>query len=807
MQFTSTLPDSQAGAQARQPLQRVRAWFRAYDVDEPLAASFRARQMQAMLRLTPAAMVVNIANALIVGCVLWGEVAGGFVLGWVAAVALLSALGLRGWARAQSRPPRRSASRRAIRHAMAHAALLSGVWAALPLSVYAALGVQQQFFVGVVLTGMICAGGFALASLPAVASSWVLVLGAGTSIAVWRMDAGIANGLGALLLTYCLVVVYSAWTTAKTFGARLVAEACADRQHEVIGLLLRDFEDHASDVLWELDAGGRLQHVSPRLAAELGAPAHWLQGLPALRLLRRALPADPEARAAWQALLGRLEGGAPFREQVIALQRGGKPLWWSLSARPLRDGAGRVTGWRGVAADVTGRQLAHRRLSWMAHNDALTGLVNRRHFRERLQAALAPAVPGGPAQPVAAVLFDMDGFKQVNDTLGHAAGDALLRLFGERLRGVVRGGDTVARLGGDEFALMLPGVGAGMDEGMGEAEVRTLLERLFATLALPADLGGKTVALRACAGVALAPRDGADVDTLLGHADMALYAAKRAGGHRWCFFEPRMHESQRRHAQLAQDLRGALERSELRLEYQPQVCAGSGRVCGVEALLRWTHPEHGAVSPAEFVPIAEAVGLMPRLGRWVLEQACAQARQWPASLKVSVNVSARQLGDAQFLDSVQAALAGLDPRRMELEVTESALVDDADAAVQTLKRLRELGVRLALDDFGTGYSALGYLRRFRFDTLKIDRSFVSDLEADGEARVIVETILAMSRALGLLAIAEGVETPGQARMLSERGCEGLQGFLYSRPLRPENVLPFLRAWEGGRVAREVMEAA
>ncbi|MDZ5459975.1 putative bifunctional diguanylate cyclase/phosphodiesterase [Azohydromonas lata] len=800
MLFISTPPDSPADAATRRRPKRMRAWFSAYDVDEPLAASFRARQMQAMLRLTPAAMVVNIANALVVGVVLWGHVAGGFMLAWVAAVVLLAGLGLRGWAREQARPPRRSASRRAIRHAIGHAALLGAVWAALPLSVYGALDVQQQFFVGVVLTGMICAGGFALASLPAAATGWVLVLGAGTSVAVWRMDSAIAHALGLLLFLYSLIVVYSAWTTAKTFGARLVAEARADRQHEVIGLLLRDFEDHASDVLWELDAAGRLQHVSPRLAAELGAPAPWLQNLPALRLLRRALPTQAgmgaEARAAWQALLVRLESGTPFREHVIALQRGEQPLWWSLSARPLRDAAGHVVGWRGVAADVTERQLAHQRLSWMAHNDALTGLANRRHYRERLQAALAVGWAGTPGRAVAAVLFDMDGFKQVNDTLGHAAGDALLRVFGERLRAVVREGDTLARLGGDEFALLLPGVGM--------EQVQSLLERVFAALAPPADLGGKTVALRACAGVALAPRDGTDVDTLLGHADMALYAAKRTGGHRWCFFESGMHESRRRHAQLAQDLRNALERSELRLAYQPQVCAVSGRISGVEALLRWTHPEHGAVSPAEFIPIAEAVGLMPRLGRWVLEQACAQARQWPAALKVSVNVSARQLADAQFLDCVQAAVDGLQERRIELEVTESALVDDADAAVQTLNRLRELGVQLALDDFGTGYSALGYLRRFRFDTLKIDRSFVNDLEADGEARVIVETILAMTRALGLVAIAEGVETAGQARMLRERGCEGLQGFLFSRPLAAQDVLPFVQAWEGGRAVMEAV---
>jgi diguanylate cyclase (GGDEF)-like protein/PAS domain S-box-containing protein len=766
----------------------LRAWFSAYEVDESLAAAFRARQLQAMLRLTPAAALVNVANAAILGWVLWGNAPTAFVLTWMAAVGMLAGLGLRGWHRTQTRPPRRTASRRAIRHAMVQAGLLSAAWAALPLGLYAGLGHVEQDFVGVVLTGMICAGGFSLATLPAVATTWVVVLGTGTFVGLWREGSTASAGLGALLLIYSLIVVYSVWTTAKTFGARLVAEARADRQNELIGLLLRDFEDHASDLLWELDAAGRLLHVSPRLAATLGAPMAWLQQRPALRLLRRALPPEPEARAAWETLLQRLAAGAAFREQLIALRWAGSTSWWSLSARPLLDGDGRVGGWRGVAADVTDRQVAHRRLSWMAHNDALTGLLNRAHFRERLEAALQGHAAAPTAVPaVAVVLFDLDGFKQVNDTLGHAAGDALLQLFGERLRAELRSSDVVARLGGDEFALML--------RDTDEARLRLLLDRLFPVLMQSAEVRGKAVALRACAGVALGPQDGADVDTLLNHADIALYAAKHAGGSRWCFFEPRMHESRHRHAVLAQDLRGAAERGELRLEYQPQVDAAEGRVCGVEALLRWQHPEHGAVSPAEFVPIAEAAGLMPRLGEWVLVEACRQARLWPDSLRVAINVSAKQLSERGFLEQVEAAAQGLPAGRIELEITESALIDDPDAAVQTLHRLRERGLRIALDDFGTGYSALGYLRRFRFDTLKIDRSFVRDLAADGEAGVIVDTILAMSQALRLSAVAEGVETPEQLQLLRERGCTALQGFLFSRPLRAEAVMAFIAEWE------------
>jgi PAS domain-containing protein len=326
----------------------LRAWFSAYETaDEALAASFRARQMQAMLRLTPAAMLVNVANAVIIGVTLWGEVPAATMLAWMAAVAVLSGLGLRGWWRERTQPPRRTASRRGTRRAMVHAALLSAVWAALPLSAYGRLGSDKQYFVGMVLTGMICAGGFALASLPAVAATWVLVMSAGASLVLWQQGSSASMGLGTLLLIYSTIVVYSACTTAKSFGARLVAEARADQQNEVIGLLLRDFEDHASDLLWELDAAGRLRHVSPRLAAALGAPTAWLQVVPALRFLRRAVPDDTNPAPRGPRCCGGCRTAAPFassssRWSVTASRAGGCSApgrCWTAPAR-WRAGAG-----------------------------------------------------------------------------------------------------------------------------------------------------------------------------------------------------------------------------------------------------------------------------------------------------------------------------------------------------------------------------------------------------------------------------------------------------------------------------------
>lgn len=765
----------------------IAAWFgqwRPYAVDDPEAAYFRARQLQALLRLTPLAMVVNVANAGVICLVTWTQVSHTFLLGWTAAITGLAALGWRGWLHGRAHT-RTSASLRAMRHAVVQASVLAALWAVLPLVLFAELDTGAQFVVGMVVTGMVCAGGFALSTVPVAATAWVALLGTGSALALWRSDLSVAGGAATMLGLYCFVVIFSAWSWAGSFGARLVAETRADRQNEVIGLLLRDFEDHASDLLWELDARGRFRHVSQRLASTLGVGPSVLPGLRATRVLHRAIAAaGDDAAARWTELLRLLTRGTAVREYLVAFAGTDGPSWWSLSAHPLLDAKGRIEGWRGVAANVTDKHEALLRLTWLAHNDALTGLVNRTQFRELLQAQLDCT----PVLPLAVALIDLDDFKQVNDSHGHAAGDELLRVVGERLLAVARRSDSVARLGGDEFALLVRGFTS-------QAELSALVERLLDALAVPCEVSGLAIAPRASIGIAIAPADGVNVDTVMNHADVALYAAKKLGGLHWRFFEPAMADAERRRNALAAALRHAVGRGELSLAFQPQVSSDEGRVCGFEALLRWHHSEYGQVSPAEFVPIAEAAGLMPEIGSWVLSEACRQASFWPSGLSVSINVSAAQLdGKQRFIDCVEEAARGLRPETVELEITESAFIGDVDGAVTTLRALHAKGFRIALDDFGTGYSALGYLRRLPFDTLKIDRSFVSEIVNEDESRVLVETILAMAHALGMTAVAEGVERPEEAEMLRARGCAMLQGYLVSRPLAADKVNTFLAEW-------------
>ncbi|MBL8331757.1 MAG: GGDEF domain-containing protein [Rubrivivax sp.] len=764
----------------------IGGWLQPPVPDEALARRFRARQLQAVLRLSPMVMLANLLNVGLVAWGTWGSAPRAFLAFWALAIVALVARGLSSWWRSQRVEPRSGASPRALRRATWSAAALGAVWGVMPVMLLPGAPAEQQLLVATVHTGMTCAGGFALATLPTAGVAYVAVMCLLGAAALLGSGLELAPMMGALLLIYGAIVAASVVSTARLFGARFLAEAQAARQNEVIGLLLRDFEEHASDLLWEVDRKGCLRHASSRIVQLFGLSAAELSRTPVLQLAAAALPEDDEALQQFNELTAAVRLGAPFRDLALCLRQGRRTSWWSLSAKPLLDEQGRPDGWRGVATDVTAARTASRRLSWLAHNDALTGLANRYQFRHRLAGWLADCHP----QAQAAVLcLDLDHFKMANDRLGHAAGDALLQAVGERLRSLVRRNDVVARLGGDEFAVLLPGADAEQAEGFAQ--------RLLELLGQPCEVGGLQLSTQASVGIALAPRDGTEVDELLNRADLALYAAKAAGRNAWRVYASGMEVTSRRRTQLEQALRGAIERGELRVVFQPQARLSDWALLGFEALLRWRHPELGEVPPSEYIPIAEDAGLMPALGDWVLEQACRQAAAWPQPLPVSVNVSPVQALDSGFVGRVLDTCHrnGLAPGRLELEITESVFLQES-ATTQSLRTLRQQGVRIALDDFGTGYSALAYLRRFPFDTLKIDRSFVRELATRGDARAIVRMILGLAHTLGMHTVAEGVEEPAHAQVLERHGCEAMQGYLVARPMPADEVSGFMRHWPG-----------
>jgi diguanylate cyclase (GGDEF)-like protein len=448
--------------------------------------------------------------------------------------------------------------------------------------------------------------------------------------------------------------------------------------------------------------------------------------------------------------------------------------------RPMEGG-----GWVATYEDITERRRAEARIRHMAHHDALTNLPNRVLFREHMEDALRRTRHSG--EGLAVLLLDLDLFKDVNDTLGHPAGDALLEMVAQRLRAAIARQDIVARLGGDEFAVLQRAVAE-------RAQSAALAERIVSVLQAPYELDGQhvTVTVTASIGIAHAPNDGTDPDQIMKSADMALYRAKAQGRARYCFFEPDMETDMQERRLLGLELREALVRRDFEIFYQPIVCLRNSRPIGFEALIRWRHREHGMILPNRFIPLAEEMGLIGALGEATLVQACRDCASWNDDLRVSVNLSPRQFS-ANLVQVVERALraADLPPARLELEITESVLLQDNEANLATLYALRALGIRIALDDFGTGYSSLSYLRRFPFDKIKVDRSFVQGMADDPDSLAIVQSIANLAPKLGMRTTAEGIETERELERARRAGCTEGQGYYFGRPMRMADVLHYL----------------
>ena len=495
----------------------------------------------------------------------------------------------------------------------------------------------------------------------------------------------------------------------------------------------------------------------------------------------------------WRGLLR--DGG--WRGELWARRRSGEVFstWNGLTA--VTDISGRITNFIGIFQDLTETKNAAERIEFLSRYDHLTGLPNRHQLESYFEVARAAADRGG--HHLALLCLDLDNFKHINDTLGHAAGDLVLREVAERLRAALGPGDSVARPGGDEFLILRNGVG-------GREMVDDLIDSVLARLALPFRLGEHKVSVAASAGISLYPDDGNSFDLLFRKADAALFEAKRRGRNIAAWFTAAMNDDAIGRLALHADLRGALARQEFTIHYQPFVSLASGRIVGGEALLRWYHADHGHVSPARFIPIAEESGLIVQIGKWVLREVCRQNSEWRANdgpdLCLAVNVSALQFRAEGFVEMVAETLAefGLPPASLEIELTESVLIFDADRMIDVVDRLKALGVRLSIDDFGTGYSSFAYLKRLKVDKLKVDRSFVSNIAVSEDDGAIVAAILNMAETLRLDTVAEGVETIEQAEFLKANGCHSCQGYLFSRPV-PAEQFALLVASERVRKAK------
>lgn len=738
----------------------------------------RGLQYASLAKLTFARLVAHALAALLVLQTYAGRVHVAFLIGWMALLVGVLISGAR-FDRTLIDADRRRISRVEMHRQTLSSLCVALVWA-IPMLAFSPFGDAAQRMtlwtvLAMLMTGM--AVTFAALPMATVMFGGVVGLSGVCAFLFWGEYTA-----AAVAVAFVTIVSVGGVEAARTFLGARVAEAGMAEKSEVVSLLLREFEEGDADWLWQVDGSRRVRSVSPRFAFALGDDPEDVEGKPLIQLISGPAWDSGHFHSSLHDLAERLKRRESFSNLLVRVSLRGSHRWWELSASPKFDENGAFVGFRGVGSDVTEQRESSEKIAYLARYDTLTGLPNRLMLTEALGEAMGYAEKWRTR--CAFLMIDLDRFKAINDTLGHLVGDQLLALVSERLRSIMREHEVCGRLGGDEFGVVIR-------DAAQEERIVELSEAIIATLSQPYEIEHHILYVGASVGSAIGPRDGSTVETLLRNADLALYRAKDAGGGRHCTYEPSLHAHAEERRKLESSLRHALERNEFSLMYQPVVDATTEEVLSFEALLRWNSTEHGFVSPAKFIPLAEDTRLIVPIGEWVLRTACIEAMNWPDDVKIAVNVSGEQLLDPYFAETVVGALtsSGLSPHRLEIEVTESIFVRDGTNAQMTLENLMGIGCGVALDDFGTGYSSLGYLRKMRFSTIKVDRSFVQGAAKDNpESLAIVRAVVAMADALEMSTTAEGVETEEELACIRRLGARKIQGYYFGRPMSRTDAL-------------------
>ena len=754
--------------------------------DEAHAKALRAERRAAVFELTPILMITNVVIAVLCGSIFVGHAIFPFVVAWVAIVCALASYGLMK-VLSRNRSRARSGSSRARRVLTMHAAVLACVWAFPPLVLIpASVGYEGYILTGV-MAGIMAGGPFALAPIPRAALTWLGICTLANVVAFASVGDPLMLSLAGATVVWAVLIAYNVLRLAiaeterfsEVYSASQQSDALAE-QRDVIELLLREYETDGGDWRWRTDNYGTLLRAPDELLRILGLTEADLAGIDCFNLVMdKALP---EAAENVKQLKGATARRDRFTDILIAVddRRPGKEsrCWISLSGKPQWDADGEFDGYRGSAADVTATHEAERRIHFLATRDALTGLWNRTSLNENVQALILANRTFVYGQ------VDLDRFKSCNDRLGHNAGDELLqrvaRILSTHARASLGDEAMVSRVGGDEFAFIVPG----RTEDVCRRRAEQFADRVIRDVAQTHQLQAGAANIGASIGFAVYPRDAATELELSKRSDLALYRAKNDGRGCWRMYDQDRDARQRERGTLQTDLRLALARGEISVAYQPIISVASDQTSAMEALMRWEHPVQGNIPPSVFLPIAEETGLIQALGAWVLREACREAATWSDEQTVTVNVSASQLLAPDFVSNVRIALrsARLEPTRLEIEITEGGLLDDLEHALGALTELRRIGVSIALDDFGRSYSSLSYLREFKFDRIKIDRTFVSALLAEENgAGAIVRSIVELAGTLGISTTASGVERDEQIEILRNLGCSEMQGFLLGQP--------------------------
>ena len=777
---------------------RLVAWLGLDELDESRfgegpARTLRAERMSAVIGQTTVDSLTNGVNGFLLVLAFWNLAPPATLLSWYGALLVLG-VGLP-IVRGTVRPGGPSGSARSPGRLARRVGLVALVWGAAPiLFLELATGVSLALLL-TLMVGVMAAGAYVMMSVPVAALTWVAIT-AVCNVGALAL-AGPAYWTLALLFVLftrvlALNIIRHAVTATRRFGDRMALL----EQRDLTDLLLADFENASSEWFWQTNADGRLIRVPAPLLGVLGWTDEDARSDTAMRLFRRRLP---DATMDYARLAKVLLARQPFHdiEMCIPDARTGAERWFTVRGKAMHDGEGRFLGYRGIVTEVTETRRAQERVRYLATHDTLTGLANRATLAEHLHRWIEEE------REFALLGLDLDRFKAVNDTLGHPAGDALLRLVARRLEAVVEGADAlVARVSGDEFFVALaasPGRSLLVDA---EAVAREVVR----SLAQPFGLDAGSATIGSSVGVALHPAHASSADGLMGRTDLALYAAKTGGRGRHRVYDPEMDRAARLRRELEHDLEGALDRGEFALVFQPIVAIGGAArpgCRGMEAFIRWSHPERGDIAPATFLPIAEDIGAGPRLGQWVLESAAREAAGWHEDLPITVNVSPSQLVAEGFVDGVMAILrsSGLAPARLELDVPETALDRDRVGVLKTIDRLRAAGVRVTLDELGAAEGTLNAICGLAFDRIKISSSLVAALDGDDpvaerRARLMIGTLADLAMRLGVEATGEGVERASQLDALRGLGCSAGQGYLFARPLPPEGAALLA----GGRIA-------
>ncbi len=620
--------------------------------------------------------------------------------------------------------------------------------------------------------------------VPGVPMATLMLSGITGTAAIVEFALTGAYEMAAISFAYVAAVVTGTVESSRNYLTTRIAEAGMAERNEVVSMLLREFEENEADWLWQIDTSRRARSVSPRFAFALGKEAAEIEGKPFIQLIAGPAWETGQFPPSLHDLAERLKRRESFSNLFVQVAIKGEHRWWEISGTPKIDENGVFDGFRGVGSDVTEQRESTEKIARLARYDTLTGLPNRMMLTESLGEAMRYAEQW--RSRCAFLMIDLDRFKAVNDTLGHQIGDQLLARVAQRLKEQMSENEICGRLGGDEFAVVIR-------DASNKAVVDDVAQRIISNLSRPYDIDHHTLFVGASVGSAIGPRDGSTVETLMRNADLALYRSKDNGGGCHSVYEPTLHALAEERSKLEFSLRNAIENNEFELHYQPVVDAVTEDLVSFEGLLRWNSRDHGPVSPAKFIPLAEDSRLIIPIGRWVLNSACREAVHWPSDIKVAVNVSGEQLLEPDFVDTVVSALSssGLPPRRLEIEVTESIFVRDGNHARAALEQVMALGCGVALDDFGTGYSSLGYLRNLRFSTIKIDRSFVQGAAARSpESVAIIRAVVAMADSLEMSTTAEGVENDHELEIIRKLGCKKIQGYYFGRPM-PALDLPNL----------------